>query len=71
MQLSLAVMAGGYSLVVACGLLITTAASAPEHGLQQRAGSVVAARGISCPAACGIFSDQESILCHMHLKAGS
>ena len=36
MQLSLVVMAGGYSLVVAHGLLITTASSAPEHGLQQR-----------------------------------
>ena len=38
------------SFVVASGLLSSCGAWAPE-----RVGSVVVARGLSCPVACGIF----------------
>ena len=40
------------------------------HGLQS-AGLVVVAHGLSCSAACGIFLDQGSNLCHLHWQADS
>ena len=46
----------GFSLVVSHGLLSSCVARAPEH-----AGSVVAANGLSCPAACGILVPQPGI----------
>ena len=51
-----------FSLVVVGGLLIAVA-SLVEHSFQGTRASVVGARGISCPVACGIFPDQGSNLC--------
>ena len=34
-------------------------------------GSVAEAHGLSCPGACGIFSDQGSNPCLLHWQAGS
>ena len=47
----------GLSLVVEHQLLIVVG-SLVGRGLQ-RAGSVAVAQGLSCPLACGIFSDQD------------
>ena len=34
-------------------------------------GSVVVARGLSCPVACGVFPDQGLNLCPLHWQADS
>ena len=47
----------GLLLVAARGLLIPAASLAAEHRSSVWA-SVAAARGLSCPTACGIFLDQ-------------
>ena len=47
--------------------LLTAAASfVVEHGLQSE-GSVIAAHGLHCPLACGIFLDQGLNPCPLHL----
>ena len=62
----------GFSLVVACGFSLSSCgARAPEHvgsvvcGTRalalRRASSVVVARGLSCPTACGILVPQPEI----------
>ena len=55
----------GFSPVVAHGLP-TAAAS-----LVQYVGSAVAAYGLSCPKACGIFLDQRSNPCLLHWQVDS
>ena len=57
-------------LVAVHRLLIAVASPVAEHGLQS-AGSVVLAHGLSCSAACGIFSDQGSNLCPLHWQVDS
>ena len=49
----------GFSLVVVRRLLIAVASLIAEHELGCL-GSAVAAWGLSCPLACGIFPDQDS-----------
>ena len=56
----------------------TGASLVAEHGLQagrhrqlQHVSSGVVAHSLSCPAACGIFPDQESNLCPLHWQADS
>ena len=44
-----------------CGGFSFCRVQALEH-----VGSVVVARGLSCPEACGIFPDQESNPCFLH-----
>ena len=41
-----------------------------HHGLSS-AGLVVVAHGLSCPAACGIFSNQESNPCPLRWQVDS
>ena len=53
----------GLSLVAIRGLLVAVAF------LLQSTGSVVVAHRLSCPAVCGIFSDQGSNLCPLHWQA--
>ena len=72
----------GYS-PVAVWVLLTVLTSAVEHRLQgtwpsaaaasgfQSTGSVVAANGLSCSAAGGIFLDQRSNLCPLHWQVDS
>ena len=69
-KLSLVAVSRGYFLVVACELLIVVASLVAEHGLL-RAGSVVVARGFSCPVTCGIFLDQGSNPCPLYWQADS
>ena len=57
-RLSVVVASRGYSLVAAYGLLTAVTSLVAEHGLLS-AGSVVLVHGLSCPAACEIFLDQE------------
>ena len=54
--LSLVEVSGGYSLAVVCGLPVV-ASFVEEHGLQG-VGSEVVVHGLSCSAACGLFSNQ-------------
>ena len=74
--LSLVAVNGGYSLGVACGLLIAVASLVEAQALRmqasviaawmtQSAGSVVMAHALSCSAAYGIFQTrgQTSIPC--------
>jgi len=67
----------GAALFVAYGLLIAVAPLV-EHRLLRawpqwlrHVGSVVAARRLSCPAACGIFLDQELNPCLLSWQADS
>ena len=60
-------MSQGYSLVTGWGLLITVASVVAEHWLQGMLASIVVAHGLSCPMACGIFLDQGSNSCLLHL----
>ena len=60
----------GFSLVVVRRLLIAVASLVAEHGLGCL-GSAVAAWGLSCPLACGIFPDQGSNPCPKHWQAYS
>ena len=41
------------------------------HGLLIVVASVVVGHGLSCPVACGIFSDQGLNPCPLHWQAGS
>ena len=52
------------------GLLIVWLLLLQSTG-SRRAGSVVAAHGLSCSATCGIFPDQGSNLCPLHWEADS
>ena len=54
---SLVLASGDYSLVVVCSLLTAVASLVAKHRLWSM-GSVVAAPGLSCSAACGIIPDQ-------------
>ena len=65
--LSLVVARGGYSLAVVSRLLVAVASRCGSRGT----GSVDVARGLSCPAACGIFLDQRSNTCPLHWQADS
>ena len=78
--LSLAVASGGYSLV-AMGRghshcrgqslqLPNKASLVGEHGLQST-GSVVAAHGLSCHLACGIFQTRDRTHVHSSCQADS
>ena len=63
------VPSGGHSSSQCAGLspswpLVT------EHG-SRRAGSVVVVHGLSCSVTCGIFPDQGSNSCPLHLQADS
>ena len=68
--LSLVVASGGHSSSQCAGpspsrpLLLRSTGS-------RRAGSVIAAHGPSCSAACGIFPDQDSNPCPLHWQADS
>ena len=60
------------------GLLTAAASLVADHGLYmpgfqelQHVGSVVAAPGLSCSEACGIFLDQGSNPCPLHWQADS
>ena len=50
--------------------LLTAVASLVEHGLWS-SGLVVTVQGLSCPAACGIFLEQELKLGPLHWQADS
>ena len=52
------------------GLLIVGASLVVEHGLGKQA-TVVVARGLSCPEACGIFPNQGSNPCPLHWQVDS
>ena len=60
-----------FSLAVACGPLIAAAPSAAQHRLEGPRASAAVARGLSRPAACGIFPDQGSNPCPWHWQVGS
>ena len=80
--LSLVAASRGCSPAAVCRLLVAVASLVEhrlwgvrasvvmEHRLRSM-GSVVMALWLSCPAACGIFSDQESNPCPLHCKADS
>ena len=69
---------GGLLFIAVRRFLIAVASLVAEHGLQAHglqqlwhAGSVVAAHGLSCSVACGIFPDQGSNPCPLHWQADS
>ena len=80
---SLVAMRGGYSLIVLYRLPTAVASLTAEHGLWdtqasevaapglQTTSSVVVTQGLSCPAACGIFSDHRSNWHPLRCKADS
>ena len=68
--LSLVVASGGHSSSRCAGLSLSRALLLRSTG-SRRAGSVVAAHGPSCSAACGIFPDQGSNPCPLHWQADS
>ena len=77
-RFSLVAASGGYSSLQCidfslwCLLFLqSTGSRAHRLRLLRCVGSVVASRGLSCPAACGIFPDQESNLCPLHWQADS
>ena len=61
--LSLVVASGGCSLVAVHRLLVAVACLVARHSLSDLRASVVAAHGLGCRVACGIFLDQESNQC--------
>ena len=61
----------GLLLVVVHGRLIVVASLVAEHRLSVAQAAGVVARGLGCPAACGIFMDQRSNLCPLHWQAES
>ena len=63
--LSLVAASGGHSSLRCAGLSLSRSTGS------RRAGSVVVAHGPSCSAACGIFPDQGSNPCPLHLQADS
>ena len=63
-ELGRVVASGGNSSAAHRWLLIVVTSSVAEHRLYLGPpGSVVVVPGLSCPAACGMFLDQESNLC--------
>ena len=68
--LSLVVVSGGHSSSRCAGLSLSRPLLLRSTG-SRRAGSVVAAHGPSCSAACGIFPDQGSNPCPLHWQADS
>ena len=67
---SLIVQSGGYCRVAVLKLGAAVAPPAAERRLQS-AGSVVGARGLCCPEACGVFPDQGSNPHPLHGQADS
>ena len=61
---------GGHSSSRCAGLSLPRPLLLRSTG-SRRAGSVVVAHGLSCSAACGIFSDQGSNPCPLHWQADS
>ena len=61
---------GGHSSSRCAGLSLSRPLPLRSTG-SRRAGSVVVAHGLSCPAACGIFPDQGSNPCPLHWQADS
>ena len=61
----------GLLFLAVLGLLIEVTFLVVEPGLQGTWSSVVAAHGLSCPAACGIFRDQESNSRSLHRQVDS
>ena len=70
-RLSLVTVSKGYTLVAVCRLLIAVTSLAAERGLQGSLGSLIVVHWLSCPAAYGIFLDQEWTLCPLHWQADS
>ena len=68
--LSLVAASGGHSSSRCAGLSLSRPLLLRSRG-SRRAGSVVVAHGPSCSAACGIFPDQGSNPCPLHLQADS
>ena len=68
--LSLVVASGGHSSSRCAGLSLLQPILLWSTG-SRRAGSVVVAHGLRCPAACGIFPDQGSNPCPLHWQADS
>ena len=68
--LSLVAASGGHSSSRCAGLSLSRPLLLRSTG-SRRAGSVVAAHGPSCSAACGIFPDQDSNPCPPHWQADS
>ena len=61
---------GGHSSSRCAGLSLSQPLLLRSTG-SRRAGSVVVAHGLSCSAACGIFSDQGSNPCPLHWQVDS
>ena len=61
---------GGHSSLRCAGLSLSRPLLLRSTG-SRRAGSVIAAHGPSCSAACGIFPDQGLNLCPLHWQADS
>ena len=68
--LSLVAASGGHSSSRCAGLSLSWPLLLRSTG-SRRAGSVIAAHGPSCSAACGIFPDQGSNPCPLHWQADS
>ena len=68
--LSLVVVSGGHSSSRCAGLSLSRPLLLRSTG-SRRAGSVIAAHGPSCSAACGIFPDQGTNPCSLHWQADS
>ena len=68
--LSLVAASGGHSSSWCVGLSLSRPLLLRSTG-SRRAGSVVVAHGLSCPAACGIFPVQGSNPCLLHWQADS
>ena len=68
--LSLVGASGGHSPSRCTGLSLSRPLLLRSTG-SRRAGSVIAAPGLSCPAACGIFPDQGSNPCPLHWPTDS
>ena len=69
-RLSLVTAREGYSLVAVCMLLVAMISLVSEHRLQGVWFLAVAA-WLSCPMTSGIFPDQGSNLCPLHLQVDS
>ena len=67
-RLSLIAENGVYPLVEVPRLLTVVASLLAEHRLQSVA-SVIVVHRLNCPAACGIFPNQELTQCPLHCKA--
>ena len=65
-----AAVSGGHSSSRCAGLSLSWPLLLRSTGCR-RAGSVIAAHGPSCSAACGIFPDQGSNPCPLHCQADS